>query len=110
MDMEEKLEKANEWMEKFGENSPEKMGGFGELMEAVESEGALSTKDKELMAIALSIAHECDWCVAFHVNAAMEAGATEDEIIESAWMAVLMGGGPALMHAGLVLDALRDLN
>lgn len=44
------------------------------------------------------------------MNAALEAGATEDEIIESAWMAVLMGGGPALMHAGLVLDALRDLN
>ncbi|MFW6196921.1 MAG: carboxymuconolactone decarboxylase family protein [Thermoplasmatota archaeon] len=58
MDIEEKLEKANEWMKKFGEKSPKNMGEFGGFMEAVESEGALSPKDKELMAIALSITHE----------------------------------------------------
>ncbi|HBK57937.1 MAG TPA: carboxymuconolactone decarboxylase family protein, partial [Spirochaetaceae bacterium] len=40
---------------------------------------------------------------------ALEAGATEEEILEAAWVAVLMGGGPALMHAGLVLEALKDL-
>lgn len=110
MNMKEKLSSANDWMQEFSKKSPEKMKNFHKTLESIESEGALSKKNKELISISISIIKECEWCIAFHVNGALEAGATEDEIIEAAWVAVLMGGGPALMHAGLVLDALEDLN
>lgn len=110
MDMKESLSKAHEWMKEFQKVSPKKMKGFHELLEAAEEEGALDVKQKELIAISLSIIQECEWCIAFHVDNALNAGATEDEIIEAAWMAVVMGGGPALMHAGLVLDAIEDLS
>ncbi|MFB6214932.1 MAG: carboxymuconolactone decarboxylase family protein [Candidatus Bipolaricaulia bacterium] len=44
----------------------------------------------------------------FHVKNALDASATEEEIIEAAWVAVLMGGEPALMHAGMTLENSRN--
>ncbi len=109
MGAKEELERAQNWMKTFGEQSPDSMESFKKLMGAVEKEKVLSAKTKELMAIAISVTQQCEWCVAFHVNNALEEGATEEEIMEAAWVSVLMGGGPALMHAGLVLEALEDM-
>ena len=85
------------------------MESFKNLMNAIEKEKVLSGKDKELIAISVSITQQCEWCIAFHVNNALEEGASREEIMEAAWVAVLMGGGPALMHAGLVLEALDEM-
>jgi len=110
MQAKEELKRVNDWMKTFGENSPDSMKSFQSLIGAVEKEGVLSAKTKELMAIAISITQQCEWCIAYHVNNAVnKEGATSEEVIEAAWVAVLMGGGPALMHAGLVLEALEDL-
>ncbi len=109
MNATEQLENVQDWMETFGEKSPESMESFKSLMEAIEEEKVLSGKDKELIAVAISITQQCEWCIAFHVKNALEAGAKQEEIIEAAWVAVLMGGGPALMHAGLVLETLDEL-
>lgn len=109
MGAKKELERAQDWMKTFGEHSPDSMKNFQRLMGAVEKDKVLSAKTKELMAIAISITQQCEWCIAFHVNNALEEGATEDEIMEAAWVAVLMGGGPALMHAGLVLEALDEM-
>ncbi|MBS3786824.1 carboxymuconolactone decarboxylase family protein [Candidatus Bipolaricaulota bacterium] len=109
MQAKEQLKRAQNWMKTFGELNPEGMEHFRKLMGAVEKEDVLSAKTKELMAIAISITQQCEWCIAFHVNNALEEGATEEEVMEAAWVAVLMGGGPALMHAGLVLEALDEM-
>lgn len=109
MGAKEDLERAQNWMKTFGEQDWDCMKCFQELMGAVEKEKVLSGKTKELIAIATAITQQCEWCIAMHVKNAMEEGATEEEIVEAAWVAVLMGGGPALMHAGLVLEALEEL-
>ncbi len=109
MGAKEDLEEVQGWMKTFGECCPDSMECFQRLMDAVEKEKVLSAKTKELMAIAISITQQCEWCIALHVKNALEEGATEEEIRQAAWVAVLMGGGPALMHAGLVLEALEDL-
>lgn len=103
------LTRVQGWMEEFGETNPESMDGFKCMMDAIEKEDVLSAKTKELIAIATAITEKCEWCIAFHVNNALESGATKEEIRAAAWVAVLMGGGPALMHAGLVLEALNEL-
>ncbi|MGY4687795.1 carboxymuconolactone decarboxylase family protein [Petrotoga sp. DB-2] len=109
--MKDTFQRAMGWMEEFSKTNPEQMGSFQNMMEAIEKEegAALNKKTKELIAVALAVARNCEWCIAFHVKSALDAGATEEEILEAAWVAVLMGGGPALMHAGLVLEALKDL-
>lgn len=72
---------------------------------AAHEEGALSRKHKELIAIAASIIKGCERCISYHVRAAIVAGATDDEIMEASLVAVIMDGGPAVAHLGLVLDA-----
>lgn len=109
MNAKDELKRVQSWMKTFGELSPDSMKSFLSLLEAVEKEKVLTAKTKELMAIAISITQQCEWCIPFHVNEALKEGATTEEIMEAAWVAVLMGGGPALMHAGLVLEALEDL-
>ena len=65
-------------------------------------------KVKELIAVALSVNAHCPWCISYHVNEALKAGATPDEIREAAWVAVLMGGGPNLSYMILVEKALKE--
>ena len=92
----------------LGKEYPDLMKAFSGFMGAVEKEGALSRKTKELISIALSVVKECKWCIAFHVKNALDAGATKEEIMESCFVAALMGGGPALMYTQLVVKALED--
>lgn len=107
--MKDILSQADETMKTFKEKSPEQMKAFHKTLASISKEGVLSKKHKGIIAVALSICQQCEWCIAFHVDNALKAGASEEEILEAAWVAVLMGGGPALMHAGLVLDALEEL-
>jgi len=84
---------------------PDTMKGFADLAKAATAEGALSTRQKELMATAIGIAIRCDGCIAFHVKAALRAGATREEMLETIGMAVYMGGGPSSVYGSLALKA-----
>ena len=68
-------------------------------------QGALDTKTKELIALGVSVAVRCDDCIAFHVKAAVDRGATREEILETLGMAIYMGAGPAAMYASHALSA-----
>ncbi len=71
---------------------------------------ALLRKDKELIAVAVSLAKRCERCIAYHVRSALSEGASAEEILEASFVAVMMEGGPALAHIGLVMEALETLN
>ena len=83
----------------------EVMKGFAALAQAALKPGALDTKTKELIALAISVAVRCDDCIAFHAKAAIERGATREEILETLGMAVYMGAGPSVMYASHALGA-----
>lgn len=61
--------------------------------------GALDVKYKELMALAIAVATECDGCIASHARAAVKAGASQEECAEMLGVTILMGGGPATIWA-----------
>lgn len=88
--------------------SPDMMKAYSELHKSVLKPGVLSSKTKELIALGISIQIRCDACIGFHVKDALKAGATQEEIIETIDVAVLMGGGPSLMYATEALVALRQ--
>ena len=81
------------------------MKGFGTIAQAALKPGALDTKTKELIALAISVAVRCDDCIAFHTKAAVDRGATREEILETLGVAIYMGGGPAAMYASHALGA-----
>ena len=87
---------------------PGTMKGFGLLHQESMKAGALSEKQKELLALGIGIAVRCDGCIAFHTHEALAHGATSEEIAETIGVAISMGGGPALMYAAHALEALAQ--
>ena len=58
-----------------------------------------------MIALAIGVAVRCDDCIAFHVKAAVDQGATREEITETLGMAIYMGAGPSAMYASHALEA-----
>jgi AhpD family alkylhydroperoxidase len=104
----EYYEHLSELMGKLGGEIPGPMGGFSRLHQAAVADGVLSAKVKELIALGIAITVRCDGCIAFHVHDALNAGASHDEIVETIGVAVLMGGGPAVMYGSEALEALAQ--
>lgn len=77
---------------------PETWSGFLQLHKAAMSPGALPAHVKELIALALSVADECDGCIASHARAAARKGATPEEVAEALGVAILMMGGPGTVY------------
>jgi len=85
--------------------APETMKAFSAMAQAATAAGALDTKTKELMALAIAVAIRCDGCIAFHAQAALKHGATRDEVMETMGLALYMGAGPSLMYAAQAVEA-----
>lgn len=106
--VEARLEEIDLNLKKIEELSHEELSAWGRFSNLTTADGALSPRGKEIIAVALSVLAKCQWCIPFHVKKALELGARKQEIVESAWVAVMMGGSPALMYAQLVLEALDE--
>jgi len=87
------------------EGIPGVMNAFSRLAREATEKGALDTKTKELIALAIAVAVRCDGCVAFHSKAAQKAGASRAEVLETLGMSVYMGGGPSMVYGAEALDA-----
>ncbi|WP_186388700.1 MULTISPECIES: carboxymuconolactone decarboxylase family protein [unclassified Stappia] len=79
--------------------------GFHETAKAAIGPGALDSKTKELIALAIGIAARCDGCLAYHAKAAAKYGATREEVLEAIGVAVYMGGGPSMIYGAEALAA-----
>lgn len=78
---------------------------FGALSAAAKETGVLGVKEKECIALGISIAVRCEPCITFHVEALQKAGASRAELADVLAMAVQMGGGPSMMYAAKALAA-----
>jgi AhpD family alkylhydroperoxidase len=95
---------------KLREDIPDVMSGFNALARSATRSGALDTKTKELIALALGVGVRCDACIGFHMQSLVRLGATRAEIEEALGMAVYMGGGPSLMYAADALLAYEEMS
>ena len=89
----------------FRKSQSEALAGFGQLAKASMADGAISAKNKELIALAIGITQRCSGCVGFHVKALRRLDCTRPELEEMLAVCVYMGGGPALMYAAEALSA-----
>jgi AhpD family alkylhydroperoxidase len=87
---------------------PEVMKAFSSIAQTALAPKSLDAKTKELIALAIGVAIRCDDCIAFHVKAAVEHGATREEIGETLGMAIYMGAGPSVMYASHAFAALQQ--
>jgi AhpD family alkylhydroperoxidase len=108
MTIKKEVEKTNELLSYLEKETPEQMKSFGNMMHSIEKEGKLSSKIKEAVALGIAIKAQCPGCIAFHTKKAINLGYTKEEILEIAWVAVLMGGGPSLIYMSYVKEALEE--
>jgi AhpD family alkylhydroperoxidase len=85
--------------------APEVMKAFAAIAQAATATKTLDSKTKELIALGIAVALRCDDCIAFHVKAAVERGASKEEVLETLGMAIYMGAGPSVMYATHALEA-----
>lgn len=91
------------------EEVPDSLGAFNSFYQQVMQEGVLDAKTKELIALAVGVAIHCESCVLLHTRAAHKAGASREEILEAAFVGVVMGGGPAFTFLPVVKRTLDEL-
>lgn len=82
------------------------LDAFGAFNSKVFEEGAISKKNKELIAIACAHITHCPYCIDGHVKRAKEIGATDEEIAESIFVAMAMAAGASIAHSNIAMKAL----
>lgn len=89
---------------------PDVYRGFAALHDAALVDGALDTKTKELIALAIAVSSECDGCIAAHAHAAVRQGATLEEAAEAIGVTILMNGGPATIYGPRAYAAFSEFH
>jgi len=87
---------------------PHVYAGYKELHDSALAPGALDTKTKELIALAIAVSKECDGCISAHAHAAVQHGANPAEAAEVIGVTFLMNGGPATVYGARAFDAFQE--
>ena len=82
---------------------------FLEMEQAAYSDGALSKKQKELIAVGISVVVDCESCMQWHIEQAAESGASEKEVLEAVEVGIEMGGGPATVSSRFALEVMDQV-
>jgi AhpD family alkylhydroperoxidase len=80
---------------------------FVDMEQNTYKDGQLSKKQKELIAIGISVVIDCESCMEWHIKQALDDGATESEIIESIEVGIEMSGGPGTASARFAMNVLE---
>lgn len=78
---------------------PEIVKAYFDFSKLVDKTDALSQKEKELIAVGVSHALQCSYCIEDHTRKARLVGATEEEIAEAIFVAAKIRAGSALSYA-----------
>jgi 4-carboxymuconolactone decarboxylase len=82
----------------IGENRPELAKKFFAWYEAVFADGALSKREKSLIALAVAHAVQCPYCIDAYSRDALAQGSDLDQMTEAVHVAAAIRGGASLVH------------
>ncbi|BAF58312.1 MAG: 4-carboxymuconolactone decarboxylase [Pelotomaculum sp.] len=81
-----------------GEEAPHLWEKFMAYYSAVFEEGALSAREKALIALAVAHALQCPYCIEAYTQDALEKGSNQEQMTEAVHVAAAIRGGAALVH------------
>jgi AhpD family alkylhydroperoxidase len=90
----------------FAQWAPQALEGFQALASGAFASGALSVREKELIAFGCAHVLRCPYCIDYHHGLATGAGASRSELTEAVWVAIAMAAAPPLAHASIALALL----
>jgi AhpD family alkylhydroperoxidase len=90
------------------ELAPEAAAAFHDFGAAVFAEGALSTRTKQVIAVAVAHVTQCPYCIRGHTRAALREGASRKELVEAIWVAAEMRAGAAFAHSIIAIAEMAE--
>lgn len=100
-------------LSKFGDitkHSPEIGKKFFDWYGAVFQEGALTEREKALIALAVSHAVQCPYCIDAYTVDSLEKGADESQMMEAIHVAAAIKGGAALVHGVQMMNKAEEIS
>ncbi|OIJ18858.1 alkylhydroperoxidase [Anaerobacillus alkalidiazotrophicus] len=95
----------------FTERMPEIARKFNAFTEACFAEGKLTQKEKQLIALGISIYSQDEYCIIYHTKGCIDQGCTQEEIFEAIGVTGAFGGGAAMSQAvTLVFDCYNEFS
>ncbi|HHY60801.1 MAG TPA: 4-carboxymuconolactone decarboxylase [Clostridia bacterium] len=94
----------------MGEEAPELWKKFMDYYNAVFAEGALTAREKALIALAVAHAVQCPYCIDAYTQACLEKGADEAQMTEAVHVACAIRGGAALVHGVQMKNVAKKLS
>ena len=88
--------------------APENEKAFHAFSRQVFADGALPSKTKQIVAVAVAHVTQCPYCIRSHTKAALRAGVRPEELMEAIWVAAEMRAGAAYAHATIALSAMEE--
>jgi AhpD family alkylhydroperoxidase len=82
---------------------------YADMEKQVYMDGAIKRKDKELIAIGISVVKNRESYIEWHIKQALDEGATSDEIIEAIEVGIEVRGGPDIVVVRSVLNILMSI-
>ena len=99
---------SNKKIGKLRELKPDLFQAFIDFDSKVFTEGALSTRVKELIAVATAHMTQCPYCIAAHTRRAKSAGASDEEVAEAIFVAMALRAGGSFAHSSIAIEALEE--
>ncbi len=100
--------KDRSYTETLIRSAPKEGAAFLNLKHVAErADGVIPVKYRELMSVAVALTTQCAYCIEAHVDNAVKAGATREEIAETVFIAAALRAGGAVGN-GLMTMRLFD--
>ncbi len=94
----------------IGKEAPELAKAFFDYYGKTFAEGALSVREKSLIALAVALAVQCPYCIEAYTKACLEQGSTVEEMTEAAHVVTAIRGGASLVHGMQMRRAAEKLS
>lgn len=98
-----KFGKITEWDEELGNKF---FDWYGEVFK----EGALSAREKSLIALAVSHVVQCPYCIDAYSKDGLQRGFTKEEMMEAVHVAGAIRGGATMVHAVQTMNKVEKLS
>ncbi|GIN87239.1 DNA-binding protein [Heyndrickxia sporothermodurans] len=105
------LIKYKEGLGMFTKKMPEFAEQFNAFTEECFKEGSLSQKEKQLIALGISLHAQDEYCIIYHTKGCLDQGCSEQEILEAIGVTAAFGGGATISQGvTLVQECIQELN
>jgi AhpD family alkylhydroperoxidase len=93
---------------RLGDTNPKMLEAYRSVAAAQGSNGALDSKTRELISMAVAVTTRCDGCISSHAAAAAKAGATEAEMSDALGVAIALNAGAAYVYSLRAMEAFSE--